>query len=71
VQPEPGKEPLRTDARSPGADDPPPIPDQAEPAALSPRDAAIHLERAHQRIVQERKAYRRRGAAAPEGVPAW
>jgi hypothetical protein len=73
VQPESGRSPMRTDGTPPpGAGNLPPIPDQAESAALSPRDAEGHLEKAFQNIARERQAFHRRivGPLAAT-VPIW
>jgi tetratricopeptide (TPR) repeat protein len=73
VKPEAGSAPVQTDAPPPpGAGDLPPIPDQADLPPLSARDAAEHLERAHQRIAQEGRDYRRGRVRPPaEGVRGW
>jgi hypothetical protein len=73
ARPEQGSAPVQTDAPPPpGAGDLPPIPDQADLPPLSARDAAAHLERARQRIAQERRDYRRGRARSPaEGVRGW
>ncbi len=73
VKPEPGSAPVQTDAPPPpGAGDLPPIPDQADLPPLPARDAAEHLERAHQRIAQERRDFRRTRVRPPaEGVRGW
>jgi tetratricopeptide (TPR) repeat protein len=54
-------------APSPGAGDLQPVPDRAEPVALTPEDAALHLRQAARRIQDERQAYRqgKRRPAAP------
>jgi hypothetical protein len=64
---------VQTDAPPPpGAGDLPPIPDQADMPPLSARDAAEHLERAQQRIAQERRDYRRGRVRTPaDNVRAW
>jgi hypothetical protein len=73
IKPDPGTTPAPTDAPPPpGAGNLPPIPDQADAPPLSARDAAVHLERAHQRIAQERRDHRRQRVHPPaEGVRGW
>jgi hypothetical protein len=74
VKPDAGQTPVGTDAeRPPGQGNLPPVPDQAEPMPLSPRDAAAHLEQAVARIQQERQAHRqKRSVRRPEpGVRDW
>jgi hypothetical protein len=73
VKPDPGTTPAPTDnPPPPGAGNLPPIPDQPDAPPLSARDAAEHLERAHLRIAQERRDYRRQRVRPPaEGVPGW
>jgi tetratricopeptide (TPR) repeat protein len=73
ARPEPGEQPTPTSAPpAPGAGKLPPVPDGAEPAPLSARDAAAHLEAAAKRILSERQAYRRgKVKAAAEGVRDW
>jgi tetratricopeptide (TPR) repeat protein len=73
IEPRPGDELTRTDAPpAPGKGTLPPVPDKAEPAPLSPAQAAEHLRRAARRIRDERQAFRKgRARPAPAGVPDW
>jgi tetratricopeptide (TPR) repeat protein len=73
LRPEQGTAPVRSDGTPPpGKGDLPPVPDQAEPAALSAAAAARHLQEAHERIDKERRTYRRQVRhSLPEGIPAW
>jgi hypothetical protein len=41
------------------------VPDRADPAPLSPQDAAAHLEIATRRIWEERQAHRRGNVRPP------
>jgi tetratricopeptide (TPR) repeat protein len=71
---EPGSAPQKSDATPPpGAGTPPaPVPDRADVRPLSAHVAAEHLELAHRRVAQERRAHRRMSVhPAPPGVPAW
>jgi tetratricopeptide (TPR) repeat protein len=66
VKPGPGQGPVQTDDRPPGGQGTlPPVPDRAEPAPLSPQDAAAHLELANRRILEERQAHRRGNLRPP------
>jgi hypothetical protein len=66
VKPGPGQNPVQTDERPPGGQGTlPPVPDRADPAPLSPQDAAAHLEQATRRILEERQAHRRGNVRPP------
>jgi hypothetical protein len=55
-----------SDERPPGGQGTlPPVPDRADPAPLSPQDAAAHLEQANRRILEERQTYRRGNVRPP------
>jgi hypothetical protein len=73
AKPEPGSSPKPTDeAPPPGAGNLPPVPDRADLPPLSARDAADHLDKAHERIVRERQSHRRQIARPPaEDIPGW
>jgi hypothetical protein len=73
AKPEPGSQPIPTDsAPAPGAGNLPPIPDRSEPSPLSARDAALHLQQAARRILEERQTHRRARARPPAaGARAW
>lgn len=74
IKPSPGQMPTGSDAdRPPGQGNLPPVPDEAEAMPLPPRDAAEHLDRAAQRILEERQAHRRQKASRmpTPGVPDW
>jgi hypothetical protein len=71
-RPDPKQSPRGTDDTSPGKGNLPPIADQADPAPLSPQDAAEHLEQAAKRITEERMVHRQRSARPPApGVRDW
>ena len=66
VKPGPGQNPVQSDERPPGGQGTlPPVPDRADPAPLSPQDAAAHLELATRRILEERQAHRRGNLRPP------
>ena len=66
VKPGPGQGPVPSDERPPGGQGTlPPVPDRADPAPLSPQDAAAHLEQANRRILEERQTYRRGNVRPP------
>ena len=66
VRPGPGQGPVPSDERPPGGQGTlPPVPDRADPAPLSPQDAAAHLEIATRRIWEERQAHRRGNVRPP------
>jgi tetratricopeptide (TPR) repeat protein len=73
AKPEPGTAPRAAETTPPpGAGNLPPIPDAADVKALSARDAAEHLDRAHRLITAERRSHRRAVSRVPaEGIPAW
>jgi hypothetical protein len=57
--------PLATDERTPGKGNLAPLLDQDNLAAMSPEDAAGHLRQAVQRILAERREYRKQGYSQP------
>jgi tetratricopeptide (TPR) repeat protein len=66
VKPGPGQNPVQSEERPPGGQGTlPPVPDRADPAPLSPQDAATHLEQATRRILEERQAHRRGNVRPP------
>ena len=66
------QKPIPTDERAPGAGKVPPPVDMKDLQTMSPEDATKNLERAAERIRQERAAYRLRAAPVPaRGVPDW
>jgi tetratricopeptide (TPR) repeat protein len=73
LQPTPGEVPQPSGERpQAGAGKLPPVPDQGEPLPLDPRDAAEHIRRAAQRIVEERRAFRATRIKPPKaGIRNW
>jgi len=66
------QKPIPTDERAPGTGKVPPPVDMRDLHAMTPEDATTNLERAAERIRQERAAYRLRAAPVPaRGVPDW
>ncbi len=66
LKPGPGQSPVQSDERPPGGQGTlPPVPDRADPAPLSPQDAAAHLEQATRRVLEERQAHRRGNVRPP------
>jgi hypothetical protein len=71
-RPDSKQSPRGTEDTAPGKGNLPPVADQADPAPLSPQDAAEHLEQAARRITEERMVHRQRSARPPApGVRDW
>jgi Ca-activated chloride channel family protein len=72
TSPAPGDQPIPTDQRQAGRGNLPPVPDQDKLVPMSPEDAALHLQRATQRILREHRSYQLSSSAgAGRSVKPW
>jgi hypothetical protein len=66
-----GHKPIETPETVPGKGNLPVIPDQEQLQPLSPEDTAAYLDQLAERILRERREYRRQAGMAPPNVKDW